>query len=180
MNRNTTVSVLLAGLIAASGAAYAQSTAAGGTSSVPPKAGEASTQLNGVPNAQVNSAAGVGVTTGSGASTSVNTNTTVSKDQVRQDAQGQSKASVTSSVPAKAGEASTTVKGNPNMDPNSPMLTKSKAERKSEKEMKKAERDQARQTAIMGQKGAQAGAKAGTPAVSPAGTPAVQDGGTPK
>lgn len=170
MNRNTTVSVLLAGLIAASGAAYAQSTAAGGTSSVPPKAGEASTQLNGTPNAQVNSAAGVGVTTGA----------TVSKDQIRQDAQGQSKASVTSSVPAKAGEASTTVKGNPNMDPNSPMLTKSKAERKIEKEMKKAERDQARQTAIMGQKGAQAGAKAGTPAVSPAGTPAVQDGGTPK
>ena len=83
-------------------------------------------------------------------------------------------------MPDKAGEASTSVMGKPNANPDAPQLSKSKAEIKSEKAMKKADADQRRQTAIMGQKGAQAGAKAGTPAVAPAGTPAVQDGGTPK
>lgn len=193
MQRNTTVSLLLAGLMAATGAVHAQSTAAGGTSSIPPKAGEASTQVNGVPNRQISGAAdaggnvssgtGMGVTTGTGATAGVAATTPATpatKDQIRMGAHGQSNASATSSVPPRAGEASTTVRGNPNADPNNPMLTKSKAERRSEKAMKKAERDQARQAAIMGQKGAQAGAPAGTPAVSPAGTPSVQEGGTPK
>jgi len=89
-------------------------------------------------------------------------------------------ASGTSSVPPKAGEASTSVKGNPNADPNNPLLNKSKSEIKSEKEMKKNDKAQRREAAVASQKGATAGAPAGTPAVSPAGTPRVQDGGTPK
>jgi hypothetical protein len=110
-----------------------------------------------------------------GASTDIST-----KDQIRQDAQGRSKASATTSVPGRAGEASTMVKGNPNVDPDSPMLNKSKSERKMEKEMKKAQRKQDREIAVMGQKGAQVGAEAGTPQVSPAGNPSVFKGGTPK
>lgn len=43
--------VLMAGLMAAAGA-YAQSTPAAGSSDTPPKAGEASTQSNGAPNAK--------------------------------------------------------------------------------------------------------------------------------
>lgn len=88
--------------------------------------------------------------------------------------------SATTSVPASAGEASTMVNGQPNARVNDPMLSKSKAERKTEKEMKKAEAKQRRETAVMGQKGATAGAPAGTPANSPAGTPSVHKGGTPQ
>jgi len=43
--------VLMAGLMAAAGA-YAQSTSAAGSSDTPPKAGEASTQTMGAPNAK--------------------------------------------------------------------------------------------------------------------------------
>jgi hypothetical protein len=111
----------------------------------------------------------------------VSTDTDISaKDQIRQGAHGQNKASATTRVPGRAGEATTMVKGNPNADPDSPLLNKSKSEIKSEKAIKKAERKQRRETAIMGQKGAQAGAPAGTPAVAPAGTPPVFEGGTPK
>lgn len=46
--------------------------------------------------------------------------------------------------------------------------------------MKSADRKMRREAAVMGQKGAQAGAPAGTPAVSPAGNPSVFKGGTPK
>jgi hypothetical protein len=48
---STCLSVLIAGLMAAAGA-YAQSTPAAGSSDTPPKAGEASTQTNGAPNAK--------------------------------------------------------------------------------------------------------------------------------
>jgi len=170
----TTVSLLLAGLLAAGGAVHAQSASAGGTTSVAPKAGEASTQLNGVPNAQV-PAAGVGVSAGVSASTDVST-----KDQIRQGANGQTKAAVTSSVAPRSGEASTMVQGNPNADPNNPALTKSKSEKKMEKEIKKADAANRRQAAIATQMGAQAGAPAGTPPTAPAGTPSVFEGGTPK
>ncbi|RYF44208.1 MAG: hypothetical protein EOO25_00465 [Comamonadaceae bacterium] len=163
MNNRTTASFLLAGMMAVAGIAHAQSGSASATTDVPTKAGEASTMTNGKPNAK---------TTNSTASDTSGT--------VRMGATGQTNAAATSSVPPKAGEASTSVNGRPNANPNDPMLTKSKAERKSEKEMKSAEAKTRREAAVMGQKGAQAGAKAGTPAVSPAGTPAVQDGGTPK
>ncbi|MES3001724.1 MAG: hypothetical protein V4787_13610 [Pseudomonadota bacterium] len=93
------LSVLMAALLAAG--AHAQSTSASGSSDLPPKAGEASTQTMGAPNAQ---------TTNSTASETP----AMSKDQVRQDAQGRNTASGTSSVPMKAGEASTTVQGKPN------------------------------------------------------------------
>lgn len=163
MTNRTTASLLLAGLMAVAGIANAQSGSASATSDVPSKAGEASTMTNGKPNAKT-------------------TNSTASETtgSVRTGAQGSTNASATTSVPGKSGEASTMVNGRPNGNPNDPMLTKSKAERKSEKEMKSAEARSRREAAVMGQKGAQAGAKAGTPAVAPAGTPAVQDGGTPK
>jgi hypothetical protein len=48
---NAYLSVLMAGLMAAAGA-YAQSTPAAGSSDTPPKAGEASTQTMGAPNAK--------------------------------------------------------------------------------------------------------------------------------
>ena len=165
--KTTTTSILLAGLIAVAGAANAQSTPAGGSSNVPSKAGEASTMTNGVPNAKTTNSA-------------VSETPMMSKDAVRQDAQGRNTAAATSSTPIRAGEASTMVQGKPNADVNAPTLTKSKAERKAEKEFKAAQRKTDRQTAIMGQKGAQAGAPAGTPAVAPAGTPGVMEGGTPK
>jgi hypothetical protein len=165
--KTTSISILLAGLIAVAGAANAQSTPAGGSSNVPPKAGEASTLTEGQPNAKTTNSA-------------VSDTPIVGKDAIRQDAQGRSTAAATSSTPNKAGEASTMVQGKPNADGNAPTITKSKAERKSEKELKKAQARTERETAIMGQKGAQAGAPAGTPAVSPAGTPSVKDGGTPK
>lgn len=162
MTNRTTASFLLAGMMAVAGIAHAQSGSASATTDVPTKAGEASTMTNGKPNAK---------TTNSTASDTSGT--------VRMGASGQTNAAG-GAVPSAAGEASTTVNGRPNANPNDPMLTKSKAERKSEKEMKSAEAKTRREAAVMGQKGAQAGAKAGTPAVSPAGTPAVQDGGTPK
>ena len=164
--RTTYTSLLLAGLIAVAGAADAQSTSAGGSSNLPSRAGEASTMTNGVPNAKTTNSA-------------VSDMPMMSKDAVRQDAQGRGAAAATSSTPDRAGDASTMVQGKPNADVNAPTLTKSKAERKSEKEFKKAQARMARQTAIMGQKGA-SGAPAGMPAVSPAGTPGVMEGGTPK
>ncbi|MGZ5195057.1 MAG: hypothetical protein ACXWJM_07780 [Ramlibacter sp.] len=48
---NAYLSVLMAGLVAAAGA-YAQTTPASGSSDTPPKAGEASTQTMGAPNAK--------------------------------------------------------------------------------------------------------------------------------
>jgi len=99
------LSVLMAGLLAAAGA-QAQSTPAAGSSDGPPKAGEASNQTAGAPNA---------ATTNSPA-----TEAPASKDAVRQEAQGMGAAAATANVPAKAGEASTTVMGKPNIDPNAP------------------------------------------------------------
>jgi hypothetical protein len=162
MKSTTTVSILLAGMIAAAGV-HAQSAAAGGSSNVPLKAGEASTMTNGVPNAKTTNTPGT-----EGTSATVNTGT------------AKSTAASTTKVPEKAGEASTMVKGKPNANPDAPQLNKSKAEIKSEKAMKKAEADQRRQTAIMGQTGPAAGRAAGVPATAPAGTPSVQEGGTPQ
>ena len=162
MKKLATPSILLAGLIAFAGVAGAQT-----TSNVPVQAGEASTVTNGVPNA---------MTTNSTASEAP----ALTKSQIREGAQGRSKATANTRSPGRAGEASTMVNGVPNGNPDAPTLTKSKSERKMEKELKKAERQQAREMAVMGQVGAQVGAEAGTPAVSPAGNPSVFKGGTPK
>jgi hypothetical protein len=116
---NAHLSVLLAGLLAAAGV-QAQSTSAGGSSDLPPKAGEASTQTRGVPNAATtNSPAGEAPS---------------SKDAIRQDAQGMSGAAATSSVPPKAGEASTTVRGQPNANPDDPNVAKSSSQQDSSKD----------------------------------------------
>ena len=104
--------ILLAGLLAAAGA-QAQSTPAAGSSDLPPKAGEASTQTQGVPNA---------ATTNSPV-----TEAPANKDAVRQGAQGMGAAAGTSSVAPKAGEASTVVQGKPNANPNMP-AAKTRAE----------------------------------------------------
>jgi hypothetical protein len=105
--------MLLAGLLAAAGA-QAQSAPAAGSTDLPPKAGEASTQTQGVPNA---------ATTNS----PVTEAPAASKDEKRQEAQGMGAASATSPVAPKAGEASTVVRGKPNIDPNMP-AAKTRAE----------------------------------------------------
>jgi hypothetical protein len=102
----TYLPILMAGLLAAAGV-QAQSTPAAGSSDLPPKAGEASTQSQGVPNA---------TTTNS----PVTEAPLADKDALRQEAQGMGAASATSSVPPKAGEASTMVQGRPNLNPNVP------------------------------------------------------------
>lgn len=165
MTKFATPSILLAGLMALAGVANAQTAA--GTSNVPLQAGEASTVTQGVPNA---------LTTNSTAAEAP----ALSKSEIREDAQGRSKATATTTSPGRAGEASTMVDGKPNANPDAPTLTKSKSERKMEKEMKKAESKRARELAVMGQAGAQVGAEAGTPQVSPAGNPSVFKGGTPQ
>ena len=50
-NKTTLTSVLLTGLLAAAGFAHAQNTGASATSNVPARSGEASSQIQGVPNA---------------------------------------------------------------------------------------------------------------------------------
>ena len=157
--------IALAGLMAIGNLANAQTAA--GTSNVPMQAGEASTQTQGVPNA---------LTTNSPASEAP----AMTKSEIREDAQGRSKASATTTTPGRAGEASTMVNGRPNANPDSPMLTKSRSERQMEKEMKRAQSKQARELAVMGQKGAQVGADVGTPQNSPVGNPSVFKGGTPQ
>ena len=107
MTKTTYLPLLLAGLLAAAGA-QAQSTPAAGSSDGPPKAGEASTQTMGVPNAQ---------TTNSPASEAPIPN---DRAAVAPDARTMGNAAVTSNVPPKAGEASTFVGGAPNLDPMMP------------------------------------------------------------
>lgn len=137
---NTTVSLLLAGLMAAAGVAQAQGISAG---------------------------ADVGVilnTPGVTGSVDVNTGTTTEvfvpvsrKDEIRQEAQGQGRASGTMSGP-KTGEASTMVQGRPNAEPNDPLVTRSRAELRAEREMKKAKRRAASQISIMGHQSGSVGA----------------------
>ena len=156
--------VLLAGLLAAAGV-QAQSTSASGSSDLPPKAGEMSTQSQGVPNAAT--------------SNSPVTEAPLSnKDATRQDASGMSGASATTSVPGKAGEMSTTVQGRPNANPNDPAVGKSRAEVRGEVASKRAERDAARASRMMGSSGY--GTPVGTPATLPIDSPSVLQGGTPQ
>lgn len=164
--RQRIVPVLLAGLLAAAGA-HAQHSSSATTSNVPLKAGEASTMTQGVPNLKANNrhtTTGSSATYGphSGAATMGNTD------------------SDTSRVPLDAGQASTMVNGRPNAIVNDPRLTKSDEQIRAEKELKRAQARTARELAVMGQRGATAGAPAGTPAISPAGNPSVFEGGTPK
>jgi hypothetical protein len=144
---------------------------ASATSNVPPKAGEASTMTQGRPNASTNNAPG---------SMTGTTGTSGSMGSMSSGATSQGGASATSSVPPKAGEASTSVRGQPNANPNNPALTKSRDDIRAEKEMKKSERQARRQTAVMSQKGAQSGASSDTSYNTPAGTPSARNGGTPK
>jgi hypothetical protein len=104
MTKRIYLPVLLAGLLAAAGV-QAQTAPAAGSSDLPPKAGEASTQTQGVPNVQTTNTPGTEAPV-------------QNKDAVRQEAQSMGSAAATSSVPPKAGEASTFVQGKPNADPN--------------------------------------------------------------
>ena len=165
MKNFTTSSILLASLLAIAGIASAQTAA--GTSNVPAMAGEASTTTNGVPNAMTTN-------------TPSSEMPAMSKGEIRQDAKGRDAASATTRSPGRAGEASTMVMGKPNANPDAPTLTKSRSERRMEREIKIAQRKHNRELAVMGQKGAQVGAEAGTPQNSPAGNPSVFKGGTPQ
>ena len=115
MTRTTYLPLLLAGLMAAAGA-QAQSTPAAGSSDGPPKAGEASTQTMGAPNAR---------TTNSTATEAPIPN---NKDVVRQEAQGMGSASATSPIAPKAGEASTFVRGAPNVEPAAHALSRAEVQ----------------------------------------------------
>jgi hypothetical protein len=108
------LSVLMAGLLAVAGA-HAQSTPASGSSDGPPAAGEASTQTLGAPNAKTTNEA-------------TSEMPAMSKDAIRQDAQGRDAAAATTRVPGRAGEASTTVAGKPNADPNAMTQARTRAE----------------------------------------------------
>ena len=114
MSKHTYLPILLAGLLAAAGV-QAQRTPAAGSSDGPPKAGEASTQTMGQPNAK---------TTNSAATEAPAAN----KDALRQEAQGMGNAAATSSVPPKAGEASAFTQGKPNKDPKEVVGSRSLAE----------------------------------------------------
>lgn len=165
MNKsNACLSVLMAGLLAVAGA-HAQSAPAAGNSDGPPKAGEASNMTQGVPNAK---------TTNSTASEVP----MPSRDTVRAQGLYQGSASATSNTPDKAGEASTTVSGNPNIDPKQPNVRKSRGEVREELMMRRAQVDAERATARMGSAGY--GTPSGTPATAPEGTPSVFKGGTPQ
>jgi hypothetical protein len=96
--------ILMAGLLAAAGA-YAQSTPAAGSSDLPPKAGEASTQKQGVPNA---------TTTNSTAAEAPMSNKDAGKEAQNMGA------AASSSTPTKPGDASTMVQGKPNADTDKP------------------------------------------------------------
>lgn len=114
MSKSTYLPILLAGLLAAAGV-QAQTAPAAGSSDLPPKAGEASTQTMGQPNARTtNSPVTEAPIAGKGA--------------VRQEAQGMGSAAATSSVPPKAGEASAFTQGKPNVDPKEMVGARSRAE----------------------------------------------------
>ena len=115
MTKSTYLPLLLAGLMAAAGA-QAQSTSAAGSSDGPPKAGEASTQTMGAPNAK---------TTNSPFTEAPIPN---NKDVVRQDAQGMGSAAATSPIAPKAGEASTFVQGAPNVEPAARALSRAEVQ----------------------------------------------------
>lgn len=103
MKQSTYLSFLMAGLLAAAGA-QAQTASASGSSDAPLKAGEASTQTQGQPNAKTtNSPVG-----------------DAAAMPVPKDTQSMGAAAATSSVPAKPGEASTYVQGKPNADTMAP------------------------------------------------------------
>lgn len=199
-------SLLLAALVTA-GAVQAQTAPAAGTTNLPPGSGEASTQVNGQPNRNPNNpaldaGASSSTTMGAGAQNGgmhkdmgMSHDKSMSHDSSSTSTMGAgashggmhsgmshgsgSDARV-STVPPKAGEASTMVNGRPNAQPNDPRLSKGSEELRSEKEMKRAEARQRRELAVMGQRGATAGAPAGTPAVTHPGNPSVFQGGTPQ
>jgi hypothetical protein len=114
MSKSTCLPILLAGLLAAAGA-QAQSAPASGSTDLPPKAGEASTQTLGAPNAKTTNSP-------------VTEAPVAGKDAIRQEAQGMGSAAATSSVPPKAGEASAFTQGKPNVDPKEMTGAKSRAE----------------------------------------------------
>jgi hypothetical protein len=165
MNTSKTyLSVLMAGMLAAAGV-NAQTAPASGSSDLPPKAGEASTQTRGAPNA---------LTTNSTASEApVST-----KDAIRQDASGMGAASATTSVPGKAGEASTMVRGKPNANPDDPNVSKSRAEINTDMAMSRSQMRADRAAQAMGN--TRYGAEVGTPATLPSHYPSVFQGGTPQ
>ena len=157
-------SILLAGLLAVAGV-QAQSSPAAGSSDGPPKAGEASTQTHGVPNA---------ATTNSPVSEAPLQN----KDEIRQDAQGLSGAAATTPVPGKAGEASTMVQGRPNAGDASVMgAPRSRDEVRSEL-LARRQAYQAERRAHT--KGDDYQVSVGTPATMPVDSLSVFEGGTPQ
>lgn len=150
------LSILLAGLLAVAGA-QAQSTPAAGSSDGPPKAGEASNQTRGMPNA---------ATTNSPVTEAL----TPSKDTLRQEAQGMGAAAA-----GRAGEASTMVQGRPNADPGDAMHARSRDEVRNELLTRRQMHEDARKMGNMGY-----APTVGAPATLPAGSPTVFQGGTPQ
>jgi hypothetical protein len=137
--------ILLAGLLAAAGV-RAQSAPTAGSSDLPPKAGEASTQTMGAPNAKTSNAP--------------SSDAPMTNKDARVEGQNMGPATAaTSDVPQKAGEASTTVQGKPNADPNMPAANK---------DMKAAKKDSQKEAqSIMGAAPATASAAPATASAAP-------------
>lgn len=156
MKTSSTLGILLAGLLCAAGA-QAQTAS---TSNVPAGAGEASTTVQGQPNA----AAPVNVE---------------SRGAVKAEARAANKAGTISRGDIGTSDGAGKQAG---MEPNA-TTGKTRAELRAERNMKKAQQKADSNINLIGANamgGATAGTKAGTPSISPAGTPAVMDGGTPK
>lgn len=115
MNKSIHLPILLAGLLAVAGVQAQGTSSAGDSFNLPLRAGEASTQTQGVPNLR---------TTNSPATEAP----VLDKDQVRQDAHGLDSASATTPVPGKAGEATTLVQGRPNAMLDRDNVARSRAE----------------------------------------------------
>ncbi len=165
MNKsNTYLSVLMAGLLTAA-AAHAQYAPGGGSSDLPPKAGEASTQTQGMPNART--------TNTTAAEAPVST-----KDSIRQGASGRNAATATTSVPGRAGEASTMVQGKPNANPEDPNLSKSRAELKSEATTRRSQKEADRSAKTMGN--TRDSASKSTTGTTPEAPPSGGEGATTK
>jgi len=139
MNKTMT-SALLAGLLATAGFAHAQNTGAAATNTLPAKAGEASTQTQGVPNA----AKAVGENT---------------RAEVKADARAANKAGTTSK-----GTAGTTDKTGQQAGLE-PKATdgKTRAELKAERNMRKAQKKADKNLAAMSTSGTSTGVPAGNP-----------------
>jgi len=159
--KTTTISLLLAGLLGAAGAWAETPPNATSDTSV---GGQASTMTQGRPNmattnepAVATPAAAPTGTMGASSPMASDASTTTMTMGAMQAAptQDHMRRGVYNSDPRLGtGESSTMVNGQPNANPDDPLLAKTRAERRSEREFKRADARTRREQAIMGQRSA--------------------------